>query len=118
MIVTNIHGRLTADPQISDAGCCNFTVAANNSRMIDGSPQTLFFDVTVWGKRGESCAKHLHKGDAVVVTGEYWINPWKDRNGVDRISHKLNAYAVDFAGKAGGNSKPESDDSEDEDIFS
>lgn len=115
MIAISINGRLTADPQLSDSGCCNFTVAANNSKMIDGSPQTIFFDVTVWGKRGETLARHLHKGDGVIVNGDYWINPWKDRNGVDRISHKINASLVDFNGKAGNNSSKQEE--EDEDIF-
>ena len=118
MIAININGRLTADPQLSDSGCCNFTVAAKNAKMIDGSPQTIFFDVSVWGKRGETLAKNLHKGDGVVVNGDYWINPWKDRNGVDRIAHKINASLVDFAGKAGSNESKSKQDEEDEDIFS
>lgn len=117
MIAITINGRLTADPQLSEAGCCNFTVAANNSKMIDGSPQTIFFDVTVWGKRGETMARLLHKGDGVCVTGELWTNPWKDRNGADRISHKINAAQVDFTGKAGGAPKNNSDDDDDKEIF-
>lgn len=102
MIKTFLYGRLTADPQLSEKvqNCCNMSVAADSSTIIEGKPKAEFFRVTVWGKNAERCAKYLHKGDAVAVTGDYSSNEYKDRNGETRYSFNLNNADVQFGAKA------------------
>jgi len=43
-----------------------FTVAVN-----DRKKNTTWFDVSLWGKRGEALAPHLTKGSKVCVIGDF-----------------------------------------------
>lgn len=101
MIKTFLYGRLTADPRLSDkANCCNLSVAADSAALVNGKPKTEFFNVTIWGKKGESCAQYLKKGDAVIVTGDYASNDYKSRDGETRYSFNLLNADVQFGAKA------------------
>lgn len=84
------YGRLTGDPQLFDKGC-NFSVALDTAHIDPEThhPTTEFFRVTVWGKRGESAAKYLHKGDAVVVTGDYYDDEFVGRDNKTHIQKNL-----------------------------
>lgn len=114
-------GNLVADPQLSDkAKCCNFTVAARTSHMIDGQPKTEFVRVTVWGSRGENAAKHLKKGDPVVITtGDFYTNEYRTREGEPRTALCLASADWDFArgnGRSEANTSS-ADDNDDSDMF-
>lgn len=101
MIKTFLYGRLTADPRLSDkANCCNLSVAADSAALVEGKPKTEFFNITVWGKKGESCAQYLKKGDAVIVTGDYASNDYKSRDGETRYSFNILNADVQFGAKA------------------
>ena len=70
-------GNLTKDPELrhtpSGTAVCKLRLAVN-TRQKDASTgewaeKPNFFDVTVWGKQGESCAQYLSKGGRSASTG-------------------------------------------------
>jgi len=66
-----IAGRLTKDATTRDAGSdrvTGFSVAVDDRQGKDKS--TLFFDCSMWGKRGEALAQYLIKGASVTVSGD------------------------------------------------
>ena len=64
--VSNIRG-------LRDAGqnkVFNFSVAVSNGKNQDGSwKDSSFYDIGVWGNRGEALSKFLTKGTKVAVSG-------------------------------------------------
>ena len=113
MIPIQIYGRLTRDPEISqNANCTNMNVACDSSRMDDNHrPIPQFFRVSVFGKRGETCAKYLHKGDGVFVAVDFTANEYIGRDNQNHVSLNIRAYDIQFAGKA------KRDENEDDDVF-
>ena len=71
-----ITGNLTRDPDLrsTEGGTkvCNLRVAVNGRRK-NGNEEWVdkpnYFNVTVWGAQGESCAEYLAKGRPVAVEG-------------------------------------------------
>ena len=71
-----ITGNLTRDPELrtTEGGTkvCNLRVAVNGRRK-NGNDEWVdkpnYFNVTVWGAQGESCAEYLAKGRPVAVEG-------------------------------------------------
>jgi single-strand DNA-binding protein len=64
-----ITGNLTKDPELrhTEAGTpvCSLRVAVNGRRknaQEEWADKANYFDVTVWGARGEKCAEYLAKG--------------------------------------------------------
>ena len=94
-------GRLTADPTITEsangAALCNFTVAANTRRKnAAGQPLTNFYRCTVWRAIAENCARYLHKGDMVTISGDLALTEYSDRNGQPRCSLEVDVSDVAF----------------------
>lgn len=66
-----IAGRLTKDAVTREAGSdkvTGFSVAVDDRSNKEKS--TLFFDCSMWGKRGETLAQYLTKGSSVTVAGD------------------------------------------------
>ena len=71
-----ITGNLTRDPDLRNTNggtsVCNLRVAVNGRRK-NGNGEWVdkpnYFNVTVWGAQGESCAEYLAKGRQVAVEG-------------------------------------------------
>lgn len=99
-----ISGRLGADPeirQVGDSRVTTFRLAETTSRKgQDGSYITNWYRCDAWGKTGETCAKYLHKGDPVTVTGELMIRNYKDKSGQDRTSVEVKIDRFAFGGKS------------------
>ena len=94
-------GRLTADPTITEsangAALCHFTVAANTRRKnAAGQPLTNFYRCTVWCAIAENCARYLHKGDMVTISGDLALTEYSDRNGQPRCSLEVDVSDVAF----------------------
>lgn len=107
MIKMFLYGRLIADPRISDkANCCNLSIAADSATIIDGSAKTEFFQATVWGKKGESCARYLKKGDPVIISGDFSSNEYKSRDGETRYSFNVSNADVQFGPRSNANAQP------------
>lgn len=86
---TIVSGRISNDPELkylqgSGAAVCNFTIPVTE-RWKDRSDQwqerTTWYEVAVWGKRGEWCAEWLRKGSVVTVSGNVDARGWVNKKG-------------------------------------
>ncbi|MGH3012479.1 MAG: single-stranded DNA-binding protein [Gaiellaceae bacterium] len=103
-------GNLTRDPELrhtpSGTAVCKLRVAVN-SRQKDASTgewgeKPNYFDVTVWGNQGESCAQYLSKGRPVGVDGRLDWREWEDKQtGQKRQAVEIIADSVQFLGSRG-----------------
>jgi len=106
-------GNLTRDPELrntpSGTAVCKLRIAVN-TRMKDGATgqwtdKPNYFDVTVWGNQGESCAQYLSKGRPVAVDGRLDWREWDAQDGTKRLAVVIIADSVQFLGggrEAGG----------------
>ena len=81
MNVCHIIGNLCNDPELRSTKdgkpVTNFTVAVN---WRDGQGADYFY-VTAWERKAENCAKYLHKGDKVAVSGYISVNSYLSPDG-------------------------------------
>jgi single-strand DNA-binding protein len=99
-----IIGNLTRDPEsraVGDKTVCNFTVAVNRRKKIEGQPEADFFRVSAWGKLGENCQKYLTKGKKCAVTGAVSVHAYKDNSGEAKGSLEIFADDVEFLSAKG-----------------
>jgi single-strand DNA-binding protein len=104
--VALITGNLTRDPELrytSDGtAVCDMRVAVNGRRKTEYEEwvdKPNYFDVTVWGKRGESCNEHLMKGRPVAIEGRLDWHEWETEGGEKRQAVRITASQVQFLGK-------------------
>lgn len=96
---TILQGRLTADPEIKNAGetkVCNFTVA--NSKTYKDKEKKVFLRCVAWGNTAEFIGKYFKKGQEIVVKGSLETREWKDNDGNNRSSTELYVEEVSFCG--------------------
>ena len=103
-------GNLTRDPELrhtpSGTSVCKLRIAVN-SRQKDASTgewgeKPNYFDVTVWGNQGESCAKFLSKGRPIGVDGRLDWREWDAQDGSKRQAVEIIADTVQFLGSRDG----------------
>lgn len=91
------QGRLTGEPQKNQAGnyqVVNFNVAVDGSRR---DAPTIFYQVAVWGNRGQWALNYLHKGTPVMVSGTLsQARAYQRKDGDQGISLEVNSDHVDF----------------------
>ena len=99
-------GNLTRDPELrhtpSGTAVCSLRLAVN-SRRKDASTgewgeKPNYFDITVWGNQGESCAQYLSKGRPVAVDGRLDWREWETQDGQKREAVEVVAESVQFLG--------------------
>jgi len=99
-------GNLTKDPELrhtpSGTAVCKLRLAVN-TRQKDGQTgewgdKPNYFDVTVWGNQGESCAQYLAKGRPVGVDGRLDWREWDAQDGTKRQAVEIIADSVQFLG--------------------
>ena len=105
---TFVYGRLTADPttrEVNGNRVTSFSVASDTrTKDTEGNYITNFFRVAAWGVPGDNCAKWLHKGNRVIVTGEVVLRSYTDKNGALRYSLDIpRADTVEFVETKGDN---------------
>ena len=101
-------GNLTRDPELrhtpSGTAVCKLRLAVN-TRQKDASgnwgDKPNYFDVTVWGNQGESCAQYLSKGRPVGVDGRLDWREWEAQDGSKRQAVEIIADTVQFLGGRG-----------------
>ena len=103
-----IVGNLTRDPEshtTSDGReVCNFTVAVNRRKKVQGQPEADFFRVAAWGAKAGPCQKFLAKGRKVCVTGPVMVSTYQAQDGSTRANMEVFAEDVEFLSSSGGNS--------------
>src|SRR6266511_1506864 len=99
-------GNLTRDPELrhtpSGTSVCKLRIAVN-TRQKDSTTQEWtdkpnYFDVTIWGNQGESCAQYLSKGRPVGVDGRLDWREWEAQDGSKRQAVEIIADSVQFLG--------------------
>ena len=114
MAATNINrvvltGNLTRDPELrslpSGMSVCSLRVACNTRRKQgeEWVDKPNYFDVTVWGRQGETAAQYLEKGRPVAIDGRLEWREWDDKEtGKKRQSVNIVADSVQFLGSRDG----------------
>ena len=84
----------------------NFSVAVKSGYGEKAS--TTWAKCSMWGKRGEAVAQYLTKGSLVGVSGEVTLRPWKDKEGVDKVSLEVRVNDLTLLGgkREEGEGKP------------
>ena len=101
-------GNLTKDPELrhtpSGTAVCKLRLAVN-TRQKDAQgnwgDKPNYFDVTVWGNQGESCAQYLSKGRPVAVDGRLDWREYEAKDGSKRQAIEIIADSVQFLGSRG-----------------
>jgi len=99
-------GNLTRDPELrttpSGTSVCKLRLAVNERTKDPATGQwgdrANYFDVTVWGNQGESCAQYLAKGRPVAVDGRLQWREWDAQDGTKRQAVEIIADSVQFLG--------------------
>jgi single-strand DNA-binding protein len=110
MAATNINrvvltGNLTRDPELrntpSGTSVCSLRLAVNTSRK-DASGQWVdkpnYFDITVWGRQGETVAQYCAKGRPIAVDGRLEWREYTDKDGNNRQAVEIVADSIQFLG--------------------
>ena len=101
-------GNLTRDPEMkhlpSGTALCSLRIAVNTRRKDESGQWTdkpNYFDVSVWGNQGESCAQYLAKGRPVAIDGRLEWREWDAQDGTKRQAVEIIADSVQFLGSRG-----------------
>ncbi len=94
-------GNLTKDPEVrytpQGTPVASFRLAVNQKYKSGDAmkEETLFIDIVVWGKQGETCAQYLNKGSAALVEGRLQERRWES-DGQQRSKFEVVAQQVRF----------------------
>lgn len=101
-----LAGRLTKDAETRDAGgdrVTGFSVAVDDRSGKEKT--TLFFDCSMWGKRGEAVSQYLTKGSSVTVSGDLGT---REYDGKTYLTCRVNDVTLQ-GGKQGDAASPKVD---------
>jgi single-strand DNA-binding protein len=100
-------GRLTRDAELkytaNGQAVCKFSIAVNR-RKKNGDQwvdEPSFFDITLWGRQGESINQYLVKGKLIGVDGELRQDRW-EQDGQNRSKVEIVANNIQLLGGSGG----------------
>jgi len=111
-------GNLTKDPELrytpKGTPVCTLRLASTTRYKSGDSMKddTLFINVVVWGKQGETAAQYLAKGKSVLVEGRLQEQRW-ETDGQQKSRFEIVAQGVRFLSKkdeAGSHDSGASDD--------
>jgi len=100
-------GRLTRDAELksiaSGQAVCKFSIAVNRSKKNgeQWEDEPNFFDVVLWGRRGEALHQYLNKGKTVAVDGELRQDRWQ-QDGQNRSKVEIVANNIQLLGGGSG----------------
>jgi len=116
-------GNLTRDPELrhtaQGTSVANFSIAVNRTyKGNDGDfkKETSYFNIIVWGKTGENCAKFLSKGRPVLVEGRLQNRSYETQDGQKRTITEIVADNVQFLGSSSGRDSMEESAGSNEDV--
>ena len=96
-------GNLCDDPELryasNDTAVANFRLATNEGYTdAQGNRQehVEYHRVVVWGRLGETLAKHKKKGDFVLVEGVLRTSSWTDDSDTKRYTTEVKAHSIDY----------------------
>lgn len=97
-------GRLVRDASLkySQGGLaiCEFSLAVNDKRKKgeEWVDEAHFFDVTLFGRRGEALQQYLTKGKQIGVSGKLQQSRWTNQEGQNRSKVSVIALEVTLIG--------------------
>ena len=96
MIIGNVSN--TPELRTTPAGktVCNFNVAVNRRKKVEGQPDADFFRVSAWGDLGDVCQKFVNKGKKVCVVGSVGVHVYTDNKGEAKANLEVLASEVEF----------------------
>lgn len=112
MNICTLIGRLTRDPEVrytNDMAIANFAIAIDRPPKRDGTKETDFPQITVFGKTAENCGKFLEKGRLVGITGRIQTGSYTNKNGDKVYTTDVVADRVEFLEWGEKRDKPERD---------
>lgn len=83
-------GRLTREAELkslTNTSVCNFSIAVNRAvkdSSENWSDEVHYFDIELYGRKGEAIHRYLQKGKQVGIEGTLKQNRWEDANGNKR----------------------------------
>jgi single-strand DNA-binding protein len=96
-------GRLTRDAELmytnSGFALCKFSLAVNR-RKKQGEQwvdEANFFDINLWGRRGESLNTYLTKGSQIAIEGQLRQERW-EQDGMKRSKVTIEASNIQLLG--------------------
>ncbi len=98
-----IVGRLVRDVELSytNSGYAltKFSIATNRKKKSGDqwTDEANFFDVVLWGKRGEALNQYLTKGQQLIVEGELCQQRW-EKDGVKRSKVIIECKNIQLVG--------------------
>jgi single-strand DNA-binding protein len=102
-------GNLARDPELKHTSngnsVCNFGIAINRKykQGEEWKTEVQFFNIVVWGKSAENCAKYLAKGKSALVGGRLSNRSYETNDGQKRTVTEIVADNVQFL--SGGKSE-------------
>ena len=104
-----VIGHLGRDPEMrytpNGQAVTSFSVASSRRYTTSGGDQreeTEWFNVSAWGKLGETCNQYLTKGQQVYIEGRMSSRTYEGRDGTTRVSIDVFLNDVQFLGARGG----------------
>lgn len=99
----SVSGNLTRDPELRMAGSTpllQMGIAVNERRKNNSTGEwedvPNFFDVLVWGARGEALSRFMQKGSKVAISGRLRWSQWSTDDGSKRSKVEIVADEVDI----------------------
>jgi len=104
-----VIGHLGKDPEMrytpNGQAVTSFSVASSRRYTTSAGEQreeTEWFNVSAWGKLGETCNQYLAKGRQVYVEGRLSSRTYEGRDGQTRVALDISLTDVQFLGGRGG----------------
>ena len=87
-----LMGHLTRNPELrytpAGLGVVSFGLAVN-TQITKDKQDTLFVDITAFGRQAEAINEYFKKGDPIFVEGRLQYRTWEDNNGNKRSKHGI-----------------------------
>ena len=100
MNVFNFIGRVGRDAETrylpSGEAVATWSVAVDSG--YGDKKKTSWVKCTLWGKRAESLAQYIRKGDRIGVTGEASLEEWTNKDGEKQASIAVRVADVSLLG--------------------
>lgn len=72
------------------------TIAVNRKQKEDGTHETDFINLVVWGSPAENLHKYCKKGSQISVVGRLQIRNYEDKDGIKRYITEVVAEEIQF----------------------
>ncbi|NHZ87154.1 MAG: single-stranded DNA-binding protein [Planctomycetia bacterium] len=119
-------GHLGADPEsrftTSGSAVTNFSLATNESwKAAEGDikDKTEWHKVVIFGKRAETAAEYMKKGQLVFIEGRLQTRSWEDKDQVKRYTTEIlcdNFTMLGRKGEDGGTGSVQTDSDQEDDL--